>query len=131
MVSLKSKVVTVDNSSVLSLRCIGINRYTLGTVGSCFLGVVCLFRVGSVWKLGQKVALLLVRTCKQICCVSGIQLSFNENGVILIQGITLNVVAPLVTRLKGPLPYKLRLFGITKLFILGASSLLVLFKYLF
>jgi ribosomal protein L14 len=124
MVSLKSKVVTIDNSSVLNLRCIGINRYVLGNVGSCFLGVICLFRSGSSWKLGQKVALLLVRTCKPIFNVSGIRLSFGENGVVLIQSMVPNKISPLVSRLKGPLPYKLRLFGIVKLFILGAQSIL-------
>jgi ribosomal protein L14 len=123
MISLKSKVVTVDNSSILNLRCIGLNRYVLGNVGSCFLGVVCLFRSGRSWKLGQKVALLLVRTCKPVCCSSGIRLCFAENGVVLIQRIALNKISPLVSRLKGPLPYKLRLLGITKLFILGAQSI--------
>jgi ribosomal protein L14 len=125
MVRLKSKVVTVDNRSVLNLRCIGINRYILGNIGSCFLGVVCLFRSGSIWKLGQKVALLLVRTCKPVCCVSGIRLRFGENGVVLIQRISPNKVSPLMSRLKGPLPYKLRLLGFTKLFVLGAQSILI------
>lgn len=129
MVSLKSKVVTIDNSSVLNLRCIGINRYVLGSIGSCFLGVICLFRSGSSWKLGQKVALLLVRTCKPSCSASGIRLRFGENGVVLIQGLIPNKIAPLVSRLKGPLPYKLRLFGITKLFLLGAQSILVPFSH--
>lgn len=123
MVSLKSKVFTVDNRSILRLRCIGLNRYVIGNIGSCFLGVVCLFRAGSSWKLGQKVALLLVRTCKPIIYGSGIQVGFSENGVVLIQKIASNKVAPFVTRFKGPLPYKLRILGITKLFILGALSL--------
>jgi ribosomal protein L14 len=122
MISLKSKIVTVDNRSILALRCIGISKYVLGNVGSCFLGVVCLFRTGGIWKLGQKVALLLVRTCKLICCFSGIRFKFRENGVVLIQNISANKISPLITRLKGPLPYKLRLFGLTKLFILGAQS---------
>ena len=123
MVGLKSKVVTVDNSSVLSLCCIGLNQYMKGNVGSCFLGVVRLFRSGRIWKLGEKIALLLVRSRSSISSFSGIRLRFNENGVVLIQRMVSNKVAPLVSRLKGPLPYKLRLLGITKLFILGAQSI--------
>jgi ribosomal protein L14 len=103
----------------------------LGSVGSCFLGVICLFRSSSSWKIGQKVALLLVRRCKSICNVSGIRLRFSENGVVLIQSLAANKIAPLVSRLKGPLPYKLRLFGITKLFMLGAQSILASFIWLF
>jgi ribosomal protein L14 len=123
MVGLKSKVVAVDNSSVLRLRCIGLNNSVWGRVGSFFLGVVRLFRTGGAWKLGQKVALLLVRRKKLVSFYSGILFKFRENGVILIQKIGITHIAPLITRLKGPLPYKLRMLGLSKLFMLGARAL--------
>lgn len=117
MVEVRSVLSVADMSGVLQVRCVGVSkRSRRGTavVGDKLLVSVQKYN-GRLWKRGQKVRALLVRSRKGTKTPSGIRVSFDRNDVVLLR----DKGRPLRSRLKGPLPYMLRLKGHGKLFALG------------
>jgi len=117
MVEVRSVLSVADMRGVLQVRCVGVDkrsRRVAAGVGDSVLVSIQKYN-GGLWKRGQKVRGLLVRTRKGVKRASGIGVSFDENRVVLMN----DKGRPLRRRLKGPLPHVLRLQGHGKLFALG------------
>lgn len=114
MVQHSTQLTTLDNSGAKIIECINVlqrHPKNRGIIGQYL--VVTVKKKGLTTKLqkGQVLKGLIVNTKFNILRHNGIKLKFNQNNAILLN----EQLAPLATRVTGPLPRELRTKKIMKL----------------
>ena len=113
MIQLRTILVPADNSGAKRLRVIGISAKIgkKATVGDVVRAVVDGADPNGAVKDREKVAVLIVRTKKEIRRTDGTYVRFDDNAGVVIdkQGL------PLGTRIMGPIAKEVKEIGYTKI----------------
>jgi large subunit ribosomal protein L14 len=120
----ETRLRVADNSGALELLCfhlVGGTRKKKACIGDLIKCSVKKAIPGGLVKKGQVVTAVIVRTRKELGRVDGSYVRFGDNAAVIVKSV--DDVAPLGTRVFGPVARELRTGGFTKIISLAPEVL--------
>jgi len=121
MILVQSHLVVADNSGATGACCIRVigKRKQVGKVGDTLIVSIKTAKSRRKVKKGEVRNAVIIRQCKQIKRLDGIQLQFQNNAVVLVT----KQKNPVGTRIKGPVVQELRKHKYMKLISMASNIL--------
>ncbi|MFQ6099841.1 MAG: 50S ribosomal protein L14 [Anaerolineae bacterium] len=123
MIQQESRVRVADNTGareVLVIRVLGGSKQRYGGVGDVVVATVKQAIPRGQVKRGEIVRAVIVRTAKEYRRPDGSSIRFDDNAVVILDGVSLN---PKGTRIFGPVARELREKGFMKIVSLAPEVL--------
>ncbi len=120
MISVGTNCKVIDNSGALNVKCLKVlGNSKIGNVGS--IVIVSVQKVNPLKKIKKGVVLrgVIVSTKKNPLRKNGVSVSFNVNGVVIVN----NKNVPIGTRILGPVMLELRSLGFLKVLSLAVVAI--------
>lgn len=111
-----------DNSGAKTVQCLKIlkgSKETVGSIGDLIVIAIKTRRAHKKLKKKEIRKAVIVRTTKPLTRVTGLQLKFDKNYIIIVNAMGL----PLATRIFGPVTYELRKKKYLKIISLASKVL--------
>ena len=123
MLQLRSRLLVADNTGAKEVALFGVsgrNRRNKVSIGDMVNASVKVASAHGQVKKGEKVAVVIVRTRKEVRRADGSYIRFDDNACVLVNKANKE---PRGTRVFGPIPRELRDLGFSKIISLAPEVL--------